>query len=102
MVSDAMGDVSDFYRYFESPGLGHCSGGQGGQPLTIFNALRRWVENDTVPDHLPVEVTTSNGTQQTRFLCPYPKVPFHKNGNVSDLSDLACVSQGTLNSMISP
>ncbi|CAI7635556.1 unnamed protein product [Penicillium crustosum] len=33
-----------FYRYFEAPGLGHCVGGGGGHPLTIFDALRSWVE----------------------------------------------------------
>lgn len=102
MVSDAMGNVSDFYRYFESPGLGHCAGGKGGQPLTIFNALRRWVEDDIVPEYLPVDVTISNGAEQARFLCPYPKVPFHKNGNVSDAKDLECVSQRTLKADVAP
>ncbi|KAJ6131897.1 hypothetical protein N7471_007112 [Penicillium samsonianum] len=36
-VSKEMPDVQDFYRYFEAPGLGHCSGGLGGQPLTTFD-----------------------------------------------------------------
>ncbi|KFY37008.1 hypothetical protein V495_07458 [Pseudogymnoascus sp. VKM F-4514 (FW-929)] len=38
-------NVQDFYRYFEVPGLQHCSGGNGGQPTTVFEALVAWVED---------------------------------------------------------
>jgi feruloyl esterase len=48
-VTKLMPEVHDFYRYFQSPGLAHCSGGPGGQPTTAFDALRKWTENGTVP-----------------------------------------------------
>ncbi|KAJ5418991.1 uncharacterized protein N7487_002541 [Penicillium crustosum] len=43
-VNNLFPDTQYFYRYFEAPGLGHCVGGGGGHPLTIFDALRSWVE----------------------------------------------------------
>ena len=46
--------MHDHYRLYEVPGLGHCAGGPGGHPTTIFNVLRTWVENGTVPETLPV------------------------------------------------
>ncbi|KAL4958871.1 tannase and feruloyl esterase-domain-containing protein [Aspergillus stella-maris] len=64
-------DIQDFWRFFESPGLGHCAGGLGGQPTTIFRALQHWVENGTAPDTLPVEYP-SLGNGLSRNLCPYP------------------------------
>ncbi|PLB52228.1 putative feruloyl esterase [Aspergillus steynii IBT 23096] len=91
-VSDAMSDAGSFYRYFESPGLGHCSGGKGGQPVTIFNSLRRWVEDGVAPDILPVNITGSDGTEHSRFLCPYPTKPFYQNGNGSHTESFKCVA----------
>ncbi|KAL5362416.1 tannase and feruloyl esterase-domain-containing protein [Aspergillus floccosus] len=46
-IRDRSPDALDFYRFFKSPDLTHCSGGKGGQPTTIFDALRGWVENGT-------------------------------------------------------
>ncbi|KAI0876617.1 Tannase/feruloyl esterase [Hypoxylon argillaceum] len=65
-------DVHDFYRYFEVPGLGHCYGGNGGQPIHVFEALRAWVENGIAPDSIPIEVPRT-GPSETRLLCPYPQ-----------------------------
>ncbi|KAL7623768.1 hypothetical protein AAE478_005321 [Parahypoxylon ruwenzoriense] len=49
-VKDVIPDVGSFYRYFEAPGVAHCIGGPGGQPTSIFDAMRTWVENGTAPD----------------------------------------------------
>ena len=68
-----MADVHDFYRYYEVPGLEHCSGGPSGQPTTIFNQLRAWVENGTVPEQVPIDITDLQGNVQNRILCPYPE-----------------------------
>jgi hypothetical protein len=62
-------DIHDFYRLFEAPGLSHCTGGAGGQPLQLFDALVRWVEQGVAPESLDA-VNTSN---QTNLLCPYPQ-----------------------------
>jgi len=66
-------DVKDFYRYFEVPGLGHCYGGNGGQPTATFQALVDWVEKGVVPETLPINFKDANGTQYDRILCPYPE-----------------------------
>ncbi|KAL0937142.1 uncharacterized protein CTRU02_206873 [Colletotrichum truncatum] len=72
-VSERFPDVYDFYRYFPIPGLGHCMGGQGGQPTSLFGQLRAWVENGTAPTSLTVSFPGTNGTGFERVLCPYPR-----------------------------
>ncbi|KFX96597.1 hypothetical protein V490_03250 [Pseudogymnoascus sp. VKM F-3557] len=67
-------NVQDFYRYFEVPGLQHCSGGNGGQPTTVFEALVAWVEDGIAPESLPVKPTSDNGTILERIICAYPSV----------------------------
>lgn len=70
---DLDANVDDFFRYFQVPGLGHCSGGvAGGKPPATFHALVDWVEKKIVPETLPVSFKNMNGTQYDRFLCPYP------------------------------
>ena len=64
-------DVRDFYRYFEIPGMNHCHGGTG-QPDQIFNQLRAWVENGTVPDTTPYQITGLTRNTEQRIACPYP------------------------------
>ncbi|KAK1147064.1 hypothetical protein N8T08_001803 [Aspergillus melleus] len=82
-------DVHDFWRFFESPGLGHCSGGLGGQPTTVMQALRQWVENGTVPNTLPVEYPDL-GTGLHRILCPYPAQAAYVGGNTSLAESFRC------------
>ncbi|CAG7970765.1 unnamed protein product [Penicillium olsonii] len=92
-VSNKMHDVQDFFRYFEAPGLGHCSGGVGGQPLTTFDALRHWVEDGKVPETLPVNYNTTSGIKSSRILCPYPAKAVHQGGSVFDAKSFKCVSK---------
>ncbi|KAK3941044.1 Tannase/feruloyl esterase [Diplogelasinospora grovesii] len=66
-------DLNDFWRYFQVPGLGHCSGGNGGQPTATFQALVDWVENGVVPESLPISFNSTEGVLNNRILCPYPK-----------------------------
>ncbi|KAJ5792831.1 uncharacterized protein N7503_008809 [Penicillium pulvis] len=94
-VSDSMPDIQSFYRYFEAPGLGHCSGGKGGQPLTIFNSLRRWVEEDAAPETLPVYFNGTGGEQQARILCPYPSKAIYQGGSTDDIDNFECVHNTT-------
>ncbi|KAL2012224.1 hypothetical protein VTN00DRAFT_4942 [Thermoascus crustaceus] len=90
-VSKLIPEVQDFYRYFESPGLAHCAGGRGGQPITAFDALRKWVENGTAPEFLPVRVNGTDGKEQDRILCPYPAKPIQQGGNASHVGGFRCV-----------
>jgi len=73
LATEKTPNVHDFYRYFEVPGLQHCSGGTGGQPTAAFQALIDWVEKGVSPDTLPINFKTANGTQFERILCPYPE-----------------------------
>lgn len=82
-------DIQDFWRFFESPGLGHCSGGLGGQPTTVLKALQRWVENGTAPDTLPVKYPSlENGLY--RNLCPYPSQIEYFGGNTTLAESFRC------------
>ncbi|RKL11848.1 hypothetical protein BFJ71_g328 [Fusarium oxysporum] len=74
-VSDFVGNVTSFYKYYQVPALGHCWGGKGGQPEALFNQLRAWVENRTEPFSTPVVATRSDNTTQQQILCPYPQKP---------------------------
>ncbi|KAF2257949.1 tannase-domain-containing protein [Lojkania enalia] len=62
-------NIHDFYRLFEAPGLSHCTGGAGGQPLKLFEALVQWVEEGVAPGSLEA----INAFNQTNLLCPYPQ-----------------------------
>ncbi|RAH58507.1 tannase-domain-containing protein [Aspergillus piperis CBS 112811] len=83
-------DVQHFDRFFESPGLEHRSGEKGGQPTTVFHALRSWVGNGTAPDTLPVEFSGGNGTTYIRNLCPYPAQAKYIGGDVSSANSYRC------------
>ncbi|KAL3469689.1 Tannase/feruloyl esterase [Aspergillus californicus] len=61
--------ANDFYRLFTAPGVAHCKGGPGPQPLNAMPALMKWVENGTAPETLPVQSVKG----ETRNLCLYPK-----------------------------
>ena len=67
-------NAQDFYRFFQVPGLAHCSGGNGGQPTATWDALLAWVENGTAPDTLPIHVQ-NDFIDEDRVLVPYPKKP---------------------------
>ncbi|KAF9700050.1 hypothetical protein EKO04_001573 [Ascochyta lentis] len=71
--------IEDFFRYFEVPGLAHCSGGNGGQPTSTFQALIDWVEKGIVPETLPIDFNDTKGMQYERILCPYPEKARLKN-----------------------
>ncbi|KAJ5021195.1 Tannase/feruloyl esterase [Bipolaris maydis] len=68
-VKEISPNVHDFFRLFEAPGLSHCTGGAGGQPLGVMDALVKWVEQGVAPDSLDA-VNTVN---KTNLLCPYPQ-----------------------------
>ncbi|KAL4795206.1 Tannase/feruloyl esterase [Aspergillus venezuelensis] len=65
-------DVHDFYRFFESPGLAHCSGGRGG---------------------LPVEYPAADGsdTTQKRNICPYPQRAEYVGGDIASSDSFRCI-----------
>lgn len=89
-VSAADPNVHDYYRFFEAPMMGHCYGGVGGYPSTLFDSLVAWVESGTPPDSLPVSYSTGDGTYN-RILCPYPeKVHYNGTGNTTSAGSFYC------------
>ncbi|KAL0932166.1 glycoside hydrolase [Colletotrichum truncatum] len=95
-VADFVGNVTSFYKYYRVPGLGHCWGGNGGQPEAIFSQLRAWVENGTEPQSSPVVVTRSDNTTQQQVLCPYPqKAIFDASCNIANSTTCWSCSEGT-------
>ncbi|RDW56339.1 carboxylic ester hydrolase-13 [Coleophoma cylindrospora] len=86
-VTAAVPDVQSFYRFYQVPGLQHCSGGNGGQPTAIFDAMVAWVENGTVPETLPISFTGNNGTAVNRKLCSYPLKPKYDGMGDSNSAD---------------
>ena len=79
-VSALSPDVRDFYRHFEVPGMGHCAGGPSGEPTSLFDQLRAWVENGTAPEQTSVKVQDMEGVVHDRVLCPYPQKTVLKKG----------------------
>lgn len=60
--------VGDYFRYYEAPGVAHCSGGPGAIPNAAFDQLVAWVEQGVVPETLRADARDGS----TRPLCPYP------------------------------
>ncbi|KAI0838632.1 tannase and feruloyl esterase [Hypoxylon sp. FL0890] len=85
-------DVHEFYRFYEVPGLPHCFG--NGQPTTVFDALRAWVENEIVPGSLSTVLTDAYGKKNNRILCPYPEraVYLEECGDSADAACFACAA----------
>ncbi|KAI0885652.1 tannase and feruloyl esterase [Annulohypoxylon maeteangense] len=85
-------DVQEFYRFYEVPGLSHCFG--NGQPTTVFDALRAWVENGTVPSSLPIVLTDVHGEKNNRIICPYPETGVYIEGcgNPADVACFTCAA----------
>lgn len=83
------GKVSDFYRLFMVPGMGHCGGGIGpnkfgngnngfsGDPeRDMISALEKWVEQGVAPERLigTGAATGDSSKALTHPLCPFPQV----------------------------
>jgi pimeloyl-ACP methyl ester carboxylesterase len=98
--------VSDFYRLFMVPGLGHCAGGIGpksfgqdgnrfkGDPnRDVISALERWVETGVAPDQIIGTGTVVGDANKplTRPLCSFPKVARYKGtGDPAEAANFTC------------
>ncbi|KAF7916244.1 uncharacterized protein EAE98_010829 [Botrytis deweyae] len=69
----------------------HCSGGNGGQPTSIFDAMVAWIENGTVPETLPISFENQNGTTVNRKLCLYPlQAKYNGSGDPNSADSFVC------------
>ncbi|KAI5468019.1 Tannase/feruloyl esterase [Mariannaea sp. PMI_226] len=89
-VASRFPDVGDFYRHFEIPGLGHCSGGNNANPSSSFELLRAWVENRTEPDTVPVSFDGAGKKHFERPLCPFPQRARYDGGDDTKASSFSC------------
>lgn len=87
------GAAQQFMRLFVAPGVGHCRGGAGAQPVDPLNALVAWVEQGKAPRTLYAATTDENGTiTATRPICRYPFVArWTGQGDATDGSNYQCV-----------
>ncbi|GAA0636301.1 tannase/feruloyl esterase family alpha/beta hydrolase [Kutzneria viridogrisea] len=80
--------VNDFYRLFLAPGVEHCGGGVGPQPVNPLGALVDWVEHGKAPATLTA--ATPDGSA-TRDLCPLPQVSrYTGHGDPAQASSYNC------------
>lgn len=108
-VPAGAGAVDDFFRVFAAPGVGHCAGGAGPEPLRALDALVDWVEQGKAPETLFASKSLSGrgagspgvirngttaappGTTVTRNLCRFPqKLAFSGGGDVNDAAAWSC------------
>jgi feruloyl esterase len=99
--------VSDFYRLFMVPGMGHCAGGIGpnnfgngntrfiGDPeRDLITALERWVEKGAPPERF---IGTGKAVSEpekvlTRPLCSFPQVArYNGSGDPNEAASFTCV-----------
>jgi feruloyl esterase len=81
--------ASEYYRYFEAPGVGHCTKGSGWYPGDGLKALIDWVENGIAPETLEAE-TVGDTEGRKASLCMWPKRLVHVGGDASNASSFGC------------
>ena len=84
--------VDDFMRLFMAPGVAHCAGGAGPNPVGTLEAVVNWVENGVAPDTILATRNLGGGAVRTRPLCPYPKTAKWTGvGSTDDAANFVCV-----------
>lgn len=84
--------VAEFARLFMAPGVGHCAGGDGPNPVGLFEAVVNWVEKGVAPPAAQASRQRSDGTMLTRPLCPFPATAKWSGSGSTDLAaNFACV-----------
>ena len=84
--------VKDFARLFMAPGVGHCAGGDGPNPIGLLDAVVDWVEKGIAPNTVQASRRRPDGTMITRPLYPYPTTAkWTGNGNTDDAANFVCV-----------
>jgi pimeloyl-ACP methyl ester carboxylesterase len=95
---------SDFARYFQVPGMNHCSMGPAADQFDLLGPLVQWVEQGVAPQAVVASVRGAGNAggvntelpadwsaKRTRPLCAYPTVATYKgSGSLEDASSFAC------------
>jgi pimeloyl-ACP methyl ester carboxylesterase len=84
--------VDDFMRLFMAPGVAHCAGGAGPQPVGTLEAVVDWVEKGIAPSRILATRTLTGGAVRSRPLCAYPKTAkWTGAGSTDDAANFVCV-----------
>jgi hypothetical protein len=82
--------ASEFYRYFEAPGVDHCGlGTEGFYPGDALKSLIDWVEKGVVPETLEGK-TRGLGSTRSAELCLWPKKMVYLGGGADKASSFGC------------
>ncbi len=73
-VTETMGTVDDFYKFYLVPGGFHGAPGVGATTIPWFEALVDWVEHGNAPGELIAERSEEGSVVRTRRVCPHPQV----------------------------
>ncbi|KAJ4138726.1 hypothetical protein NW768_002593 [Fusarium equiseti] len=82
-------DATDYYRFFEAPGVQHCKGGSGWYPGSGFDTLVNWVETGEAPDGIYAETVGSEKKRAVK-LCAWPKRISYVGGDKDLASSFSC------------
>jgi hypothetical protein len=84
--------VDGFARLFLAPGVDHCGGGAGPNPVGLFDAVVDWVEKGTAPETIKASRPLPDGGFRSRPLCAYPKTAQWSGvGSTDDAANFRCV-----------
>jgi hypothetical protein len=90
--NDGLKHVDDFFRLFLAPGVAHCAGGVGPNPVGTLEAVVDWVEKGIAPERVMASRTLPDGTGRTRPLCAYPKTANWTGvGSTNSADNFVCV-----------
>ncbi len=86
--------TDDYFRLFLAPGVDHCSGGTGPEPVDPLAALVSWVEQDQAPTTLLARTVdrTTGDVLAERNLCRYPLQPQYRGGPTEEAGSFDCVA----------
>jgi feruloyl esterase len=98
------GPAKDFVRFYEIPGMGHCSGGPATDQVDFVTPLVAWVEQGVAPAALiakargagnpggvNADLPATWAPDRTRPLCPYPSTARYKGeGSLEEASSFEC------------
>ncbi|HEY7640225.1 MAG TPA: tannase/feruloyl esterase family alpha/beta hydrolase [Steroidobacteraceae bacterium] len=85
-------ETDNFLRFYVAPGVKHCGGGDGPQPVALLEPLMEWVEQGRAPKAVRSENRDPAGRiTRTRPLCPYPALARYRGrGSLDDAASFRC------------
>ncbi|HEX2547895.1 MAG TPA: tannase/feruloyl esterase family alpha/beta hydrolase [Ramlibacter sp.] len=97
-------ETSTFARYFQVPGMNHCSGGPATDQFDMLTPLMQWVEQGVMPQRVVAtargagnaggantDLPASWSATRTRPLCPYPQVARYRGtGSLESADSFTC------------